>query len=226
VHSASLELGGAPAECTEVGCRLKRISTLARFAGLYSDGVVVHNFFADHASVTGHPPERDSESFRDRIADDVAVALSVRPLIDAGLIRFFSPSSFQDRYHLCLNCLAKQLFGDSGRGRFRRVYDQLSKTYLDSLQVEAYFDGEYYVFDCNLPKQLHEHGGVVFVSPSADELTMLPRILKRVERGDRIYLSREACKRMGIDRRLDSYPLQNIFYHAAVANTLGTSFFD
>jgi hypothetical protein len=170
VHSASLGLGGAPAECEETRCRLDKIGTLARFAGLYSDGVVVHNFFADYASVAGHPPERDSEGFRRRVADDITVALSVRPLIDAGLIRLFSPPILQED-HICMDCLAKQLFGTPGHGRFRKVFDQLSKRYLSSISVDVYYENDFYHIVCDLPEELFEHGGIAWYGRSADVLS-------------------------------------------------------
>jgi hypothetical protein len=224
VHSASLTLGGTPAECSDSRCRLNSIGSLARFAGLYSDGVVIHNFFVDYASVAGHPPARDSEQFRCRIVDDVTVALSVRPLIDAGLIRLFSPASLQDRNHLCMDCLAKRIFGVSGHRRFKGTFDHLARRYLSSLSVEAYYEDDLYFLDCSLPEDLYEHGGLIRFDSSPGDLTKLPRILSRITRGERVNLSKASCRRMDIHRDLASIPIQSIFYHAAVANALSTSF--
>jgi hypothetical protein len=224
VHSASLGLGGAPAECQHSRCRLRKIDSLARFAGLYSDGVIVDNFFADYASVAGHAPERDSEDFRRRVADDVTVALSVRPLIDAGLIQFFSPAILHGSEHICMDCLAKRIFGSPGHRRFKKAFDHLSEQFLASISVKVYYENGCYHLDCSLPKELFGHGGIVYFGESADELTTIPRILSRVDKGEHVKLSTYACRRIAIHRRVASIPIQSILYHASVANALSTSF--
>jgi hypothetical protein len=224
IHSVCLGLGGAPAECEHRRCRLSMISSLARFAGLYSDGVMIHNFFADYGSVAGHPPKRDSEEFRCRIADHITVALSVRPLIDAGLIRLFSPASLQDRHHLCMNCLAKHIFGEPGHRRFKESFDQLSNQCLASMSVEAFYENDPYHLRCRVPEELYEHGGIVYFGELPDNLTKLPRILSRINRGERVQLSKASRRTIGIHRRVASIPIKSIVYHAAVTNALSTSF--
>jgi hypothetical protein len=168
--------------------------------------VVVDNFFADYASVAGHPPERDSEELRRRIADDIAVVLSVRPLIEAGLIRFFSPAILQGREHICMDCLARELFGAPGHRRFRKAFDQLSKRYLASISVEAHYEDGRYNLVCSLPEDLFEHGGIVFFGASAEELTSLPRILSRIHNGEHVHLSRRLASGSGFIGVLPDFP--------------------
>ena len=224
VHSASLDLGGAPAECESVHCRLDKVASLAQFAGLYSDSVTVDNFFADYASVAGHAPDRDSERFRERVAADITVALSMRPLIDAELIRLFSPAILQDAHHICMDCLANHLFGPHGSRRFRKVFDGLASKYLSSMSVEVYHQYDCYHLICELPEDLFEHGSIVFFGEWSDELLEIPKILSRIDHGEHVYLSKTSRQKIGIHHRVARIPIQSIIYHAAVTRTLGTSF--
>ena len=47
-HTASLAMGGGRSECSYLGCRIRRIDELTRFATFYSDRVLINNSFADY----------------------------------------------------------------------------------------------------------------------------------------------------------------------------------
>jgi hypothetical protein len=83
--AASGALSGEPHPCQALGCRLKRVDSVARFAALYGDEVLIGDPF-EHAVLSG-------SSGAHVIADLVAAVetmFMLRPAIDAGLVRFVS----------------------------------------------------------------------------------------------------------------------------------------
>jgi hypothetical protein len=114
-YTSSFGLGGYPSECTYIDCRLKKIEQLARFSVLYADRVIIKNFMADYSS-SEHPPDEDSEWFRQRFTDDLRVLLQVRPLIEAGVIHLADPVN-----SICMACLAKRGYGTETVERLERV---------------------------------------------------------------------------------------------------------
>ena len=44
-HISSFSLSGSGEECSQIGCRLKKVDQLARFSALYSDVIYIRNPF-------------------------------------------------------------------------------------------------------------------------------------------------------------------------------------
>ena len=88
------------ADCTEWDCRVRRIDKLARFAVLYGDRVYVNNYFDqyDQAWSTGN-----EQKIRHHYVGDLEVFLTLKPLLEAGLISLINEPS----YHLCQDCISK-----------------------------------------------------------------------------------------------------------------------
>jgi hypothetical protein len=142
---------------------------------LYADTVLIPNFFADYAPETGHPPDLDSENFRQDLVDDVKVLLSLRPVIEAGFVVPFTPPQ-----NACPGCLAMESFGAEAGQRYSKMFRKLKQDYTNKLEatIERQFD-EYYL-SCTAPEALLEHGtaGISYVD-LPDPIAKAPSIVKR-----------------------------------------------
>ena len=181
---ADIALAGGYDECTGIGCRLGKADRLARFAALYADRVLIPNFFADYSPDVGHPPTTHSESFRERVADDVRVILSLKPVLEAGLVEPFTPPEMA-----CAHCLAPQVFGLGADKRLFKMLRKLERDYLLNLSATLESDDFGYLTICNAPEPLLEHGELYIHSDDPpEEIAHMSRLLSRVNSGEKVQL--------------------------------------
>jgi hypothetical protein len=74
-HAASLSLGGSSTECAYVNCRIEKIRNLSRFALMYSDKVVIDNFFDVYKNIDSN---EDLDSAKQHFIDDLMCATSAK----------------------------------------------------------------------------------------------------------------------------------------------------
>ena len=144
--AAPADLGGGRTPCAEIGCRLKKIDQLARFAILYADSIRVIN----PVMVGAGGESFDVGQLRTMLSDDLAVLMSMAPLIEDGLIRIL-PSSVS----LCPSC-----FPDTHelRKRIKVASRTVIKKYLSSIKITRDDDGENTLYEFVGPEEIFEHG--------------------------------------------------------------------
>ena len=143
---ASSSIRGA--RCIE--CAPKKLATLARYAALYTDSVIVPFPF--------DVPSHDSSDWRMDVANRILQLMLVRPVIEAGVLRVMLPE-----FHFCSECgrkakhilrdveLASREFVEDRIGDFQFVYRKAA--HYDFLEIRG-------------PSRYLEHGaGVMFSKP-------------------------------------------------------------
>ncbi len=101
--SANSQLSGLPSPCAAIDCRMENIESMARFAILYSDRILLRNPFEGYYNFT-----QVDDDIYERVANDLRVIYYIKPLIEEGFVEFVdSPSP---KSHFCLQCYEKILF--------------------------------------------------------------------------------------------------------------------
>lgn len=95
---ANSTLAGAPYPCSVLECRMKNISDLLRFAALYADKMLLPSPIDKHFEDIKMGKKID----RMNLAGDIIIILSLKSLVLAGIIGFFS-----SYICLCSECLNK-----------------------------------------------------------------------------------------------------------------------
>lgn len=129
-HTASLALGGGRDECNSFKCRQNRLLSLSRYAALYCDKVYIDNFLSDYAPSFGHPPKNDSQYFRRRVAEDIALLISIRPLISNNIVIPYNISK-----HYCVGCMSEIVFGKDSK----RILKKVARSLSDEVRNEVNF---------------------------------------------------------------------------------------
>lgn len=93
---ANSTLAGAPYPCSALECRIKNITDLLRFAALYADKMLLPSPIDKHFENI----EMGKKVDRINLAGDIIIILSLKPLVLAGIIGFFS-----SYISLCSECL-------------------------------------------------------------------------------------------------------------------------
>ena len=212
VHSASLDLGGAPVLCVAVNCRTEKVRRLAEFAALYSDRVYAYNFLADHSEEFGHPPRRDDGEFRKRVRDDVAVMCSLKPVIDAGLVVPFLPE-----HHVCTTCAVTRTLGTKSGRVASRVELDLREECLGGMQIDVRHLHGRYVLECSGVDAFAEHGRQIFIkSTPFPALDQRPRLHRQVLAGQVVRASPSLRRELGVHRRLVRGAMSSVVHHLNV----------
>lgn len=221
-YTASIALGAGRSECFSIFCRMRKADQLARFAALYSDHVIIHNFLADHSSIHGHTPKKDNINFRMRLKDDIKIVLHLKPLIEAGIIIPFTP-----KMHCCPACLAKIVFGKDADKRYKATRRRLVRLFRKNTLLEFRRDSEKsYVFLCHLPDELSEHRMTIIPLYFRGKLfkNIITQEMKNIAVGDIIKVPKYICDKIKLDKMLAGEIFHDIFYHLSVSEVIGNSF--
>jgi len=219
-HTASLELGGGPSPCVEIGCRIGHADQLARYAALYGDRIYTNCFFADHVAHADSAMRANPETVRSRMKDDLAVLLHLRPLIEAGRVIPVTPP----RNH-CPHCLSiHTTFDEDTLRRLNAVTDHVARRHLREVEVIVERIGPRYFVRLKGPEDLLEHGGggIIF-DQIPDGLRSDPRLVARIHHGGPIKLTRSQRLALGTHKREAEKIRQNLVFELSVCQCLGTS---
>jgi hypothetical protein len=219
IHCASLGLGGGRAECEGLSCRATRLDELSRFAALYADRVVIHNFIAELSPTFGHPPPGESDEFREMVFADLTLLATIRPLVEQGLIVPFTPPS-----NVCPSCLAESAFGIAARRRLRRAERNLSREIGRNISVRCGKGESRYMVTFSGPERFLPHRGMRIVSLDPWPGTDTRRILRRLEAGETVLVSSPARPRTEAVTTVADGILSSVDYQLAVAGVVDGSF--
>ena len=215
-HSASLNLGGSSIGCSHIDCRIQRINNLARFALMYSDKVFICSFFSGYTDLDSND---DLNWAKQSFYDDLLVIQKIRPLVEKGFIEFFAPD-----VNVCFSCQARRFLGDSAGKKLNSSYKKLQLDYLQNMSVEVERKHDGYGFNCRGSAPYFEHEMVKISFHVPDSLFKRPSILKKLENGDIVPISKTLIKelRLHIDRAHDI--VTNAIFGLATSNCLNTTF--
>lgn len=215
-HSASLGLGGSALECNSVLCRLERINKLARFSLMYSDKVIISSFFTDYKVI---PSKYFLDQARQRFYEDLTVLFEIKEAISNGLIQFFSPE-----IDVCFTCQAKQFLGKEAASRFSMSYEALQNAFLENMNVTCEKDQDEYEFSCNGTYPYFDHEFLQIADKLHPEICKRPRILKNIESGRPVNISKTLIKKMELHISYAHLVATNSIYGLSTSKCLNTSF--
>jgi len=219
-QSASLSLGCSRWPCAGIKCRLERAEQIAHYAALYSDRIYIRNFFSDY--IEHHNPKKppDENIIRREFFEDIQVIAYLKPIIEAGRITPITPP------HCCLNCLSKNSLGFKDDKPLRKAMRELTSKIEKNIEVvvQRIRNGPYTLV-AEGPEDLLYHGATCLIREEPPyALKNMPRIFDRVQKGDKIHLSRWALHRIGLAKNIANMHYQNIFFELILAQCLGTGF--
>lgn len=218
-HSASRSLSGEPWPCQELSCRLRRATELAQFAALYSERVYFRNFLGDYSTHFKPAQSSDISKLRQSLADDIAVFLYLRPLIEKGLLIPVTPPQY------CLHCLTTHSFGSDADKRFKRVFRDLTQRYNEETNITFKYEDGLYWLQVEGPELLMDHSGVIYFSPRPNPvIAKMPRVMKGVMAGKEMLLSQSTIRKMRFDQHLAGETRSNIVFELAASLSIGTMF--
>jgi hypothetical protein len=91
--------------CPEWDCRLNRVDKLSRFAVFYSDLIMFPNYFSYYDHLSGRLTQHEELILRYNFIGDIKIINKIKPLLNAGLIKFISP--LNPGVTLCPTCTAQ-----------------------------------------------------------------------------------------------------------------------
>ena len=121
-YVADTKLSGLPMYCWSPGCRIRDVYDLASYVVLYGDQAnMVNPFsFADYTFGNGAlSDEKAVFGFLEELAFAVLVVLTIKPLLERGLIRFFDYKPDL----ACRHCTEKLLLGRKRKNTLRQSFD-------------------------------------------------------------------------------------------------------
>jgi len=216
-HSASLHLGGDSLECCDRDCRIVRINKLARFALMYSDKVYINSFFSKYKELDS---KDNLTQYKESFYDDLIVITEIQPLLQAGFIDIFAPTT-----NVCFACQAKHFLGEGASRRFNTQYRKLGKRYLENMQVNCEQIGANYVYQCNGPMQYFDHTAITVQNVQNHPVfTHKPRLMARLEKGENVTVSKSLLKELGLHEERTHMVAVNAINGLATSKCLNTAF--
>ncbi len=215
--ASSPELGGSGFLCNYHNCRLNKIKQLARFAALYSDVVFIPNFLSGFE----YEPNLTSNqefSVRESLYDDLLVITEILPLLESGRIRLVNPAR-----DICLACQAEEFLGLQAGKLFDSKYKALQKKYLNNMTSCCYLQEEV-CFECNGAQPYFEHEIVVTYPKNHPEISLRANILKKIEKGKIVPLTKQAIKEQGLHVHFAHKIVSSSLHGIATSSLLETAF--
>lgn len=218
-HTASLSLSGSVHACSAIDCRLDRAKELSQFSAFYSDRIYINNFLCDHIEHLDEESPPDEDELKSRFAKDLLVLSYLKPFIEAGRIIPVTPPNY------CKHCLAKATFGNKDDKRIEKAYMELVQDYRNEARVYIEKLGEIYIVNAEAPEDLLEHGyRGMMMNKLPPEITTMPRIMKAINSGEKIELSKTLKNKTKYNEYLAGDMFSGIVYELAMTNSLKTSY--
>jgi hypothetical protein len=196
------------------------VEELGRFAGLYADHVIIHNFLADHSPTFGHPPPGESHELRQFVADDITLICTLKPFVDAGLISLFTPPK-----NVCPGCSARHAFGPKARQRLQTASRKLLRDVNKHVSAKCFLDnGELYVV-LSGPDEILPHGRSGLRRRTIPKIIMQNRkLMDRLRNGEIVPLSKAMFHTLELAESVSGSILHSVDCQIAVASTITASF--
>ena len=216
-HCASFSLGGGREECYNVGCRMQRLESLARFATLYSDKVYIRNYFASYDHLKNLSKDRLAEYF----LDDIYLLSLIRPIMAAGLMEFMG-----GKEAACPKCLAARIGPtEKSSSYLQKAVSRLSLDYLNNTQVSLEKDEKEFILHLEGSELYYDHGGLLLVfNRIPNSLRSKPMLLSKLKKEGVIHLSKKEARKINFHKVMAQEVLENLTYEVIMKSELDTSF--
>jgi hypothetical protein len=173
-------IGAQYSSCPATACRIQRAENLGRFAALWADRVYLPFFLSRFQ----HLEQADSTAAGEMaarldLANDLKVIVTLAPLLEAGIVRFFESFSYCES---CFQLVVREKLETAKRlARARAtVQDQMAEFQAELVLLTT--DGltpSALMLTLQGPEDLLPHGGRTFFQNGADLPSWLPATLKR-----------------------------------------------
>jgi len=183
---------------------------------LYSDKIFIKSFFSGYTDIEG---DYNLDDTKENFYDDLLVIYEVLPLLDCGYIEIYSPET-----DVCFSCQAKSFLGINAGNKVEVAQKRLENKFLQNMSVEAEFDIDTYIYNCDGPEPYFEHPMVFMIDHLAPALAKNPRILQKLNRGQNISVPKTAVKELGFHANYAHSIVSNAIYGLASSKSLRTSF--
>ena len=215
-YAADPNLGGSDAECCELNCRLDRIDSLARYSLLYSEEVYIESYFGKYSLLEGNI---NFEMVKKDFYDDLVLINHIKPLIENGTIRLYSPDK-----KLCFSCQAKNILGEKNGKSFERARKILIEEVKQNLTLSCKLSSNKYLFQVHGSEKYFDHGMIFLNSKIPPYLKKRQAILSQINSGKQITLARSAIKEMEIDEDIIHTFIHNTLFGLSTSYGLNTSY--
>jgi hypothetical protein len=187
---ANGELGGAVSTCANPACRLENVDSMARFAALYADKVLLPDPFALLGSIAPSVVENQSTFFLLDVATYIRLLYDLRPLLDTGLVAYADTKHHQ----LCTECYAKAIGESKNRyaQKLSRTHNFLTKKFFDEIRIDVTEITDEITYDISGPEAFLPHGGYL------KHGTNIPPSLKKRSSELPFSLTRAQIQRLGL----------------------------
>lgn len=220
VHTASLALGGGRDECFAYECRQKKLFELSRYSALYCDKVFISNFMSDYSPQFGHAPSKDSDEFRRDVFDDLKLFLSIKPLIENGMIVPFNPDG-----HYCINCMSDMVFGPDSYKELKKVTRLLATKILNDVTVKCTKQDISNAVTYSSTEPYFEHFERFQIDGKLSfKLKKYPNIYSSFKNGDIVELSTTLKKKLGYHKDLANEFVGTLLHQLLISEIIDTSF--
>ncbi len=214
-HFALPDISGNIYPCEALECRRKTARSLASFVALYSDCVYFENFLDRHCHTCSN---HDLDEARMELWRDLRVVGDVAPLIKAGLLVFVAPAR-----EMCWRCTVEDAIGTAPAAQLAHAARRLKRELSLQLDVHAERFDEDYAIICAANKLLERSPRCFVYSVLPAPLSQMPRLLKRIDSGERVQLSRSVVRALKLADRLAREVAFNVGYSAAASHVLSAS---
>ncbi len=145
-------LSGAPYPCAALECRFSQVVSIAQFAALYSNEVLIPDPF----EILFQSGDADEEHLVSEIVFYVSVLFYLRPLIEEGLVKFAQ----SQHYRLCPDCYYELVdHRDSEfRARIKNIRNDLIKRFSKEVEYNVTSSDICLSVKHSGPEELVEHG--------------------------------------------------------------------
>lgn len=200
---ANGRLGGQPEPCSMLECRLEHIERLARFAALYADRVLVLSPLQ-----TFSEEDATADTLRGT-ADDIELVHSMRPMLEAGLVRFYSRE-----WSFCEHCKRRVLDEPRVLDKVAQARSMINELYAERVkatvqratpQETAALRGAKWVFRFRGPENLVDHGILMAFS-----LGLPSELLSKVSGDQETEIDMQDVLRLGLFSQPETIP-QDLF---------------
>lgn len=208
-------LGGYPSPCANPSCRIESVDSIARFAALYANVVLLPDPFAEIHDNVPAMPEQKIWSCID-IATHIRILNLLEPLLEEGIV------GYADTLHhrLCTECYAKAIgeVTSTYSERLVTIKSLIRKKFLDGVTVEVIEASGSINYHISGPDEILPHGG--FFKPAHK----LPKNLNGRRSNTPFKLTRRQISFYGIVDSDISEIIDDIVRQNYYTNMCGTSY--
>jgi hypothetical protein len=215
-HSAALSLAGGREECASIGCRMRRLNSLARFAALYRDKVYIPNYFASYE----HFKTLTERELIHCFYDDLLLLSFIRPVMDVGLVEFMGGQE-----HACPNCIARIGFGHKSGLSLKKALSGLASEYLNNTQFSLEKRQNRFLIHLKGLEPYYNHGGLFYdVDTIPEFLKSNTMLMSKLQQEGVLSLSKTNARKFPYHKYMAQEVAMNINYQVIMKYVLDTHF--